>query len=309
MWVYLNKYSNNGRGYKRWLDIKSEFDSITNGKSYNLVTEPDNLHQKILKEYNNGERIFVAAGGDGTVNLLLNEIMMLDENVRGDSILGAIGLGSSNDFHKPLSESSFFAGKIPYKLNHLQASDHNIAKLTFDTPTGITKTRYFIINGSIGIVANANFFFNNNDRIIKHLKPRHVGFTILYAGLKSIINTKNIKSRIYLNKDEIEINLSNLSFLIKPNFSGNFRYDLDVDARSDHIGVALCEDMGVVSRARTIYALSNGRFNNLPHTRTWMTDKMEIEPVRAVPLEYDGEVALARNIKINLIKGGIKVCK
>ena len=47
-------------------------------------------------------RNFVAAGGDGTVSTLVNTLVAVAGQQRLEGLtLGAVALGSSNDFHKP----------------------------------------------------------------------------------------------------------------------------------------------------------------------------------------------------------------
>lgn len=67
--------------------------------------------------------------------------------------------------------------------------------------------------------------------------------------------------------------------------------------------------MGVLARLKAISSLTQTRFVGLPKTRSWKTDRVEIYPVVPTALELDGEVYLAQKIKINLLKGALKVCQ
>ena len=58
------------------------------------------------------------------------------------------------------------------------------ARLT--DPSGITRTRYFVLNASLGVVAQGNAFFNAPDQTLRALKKTSVDLAIAYAAVVSI---------------------------------------------------------------------------------------------------------------------------
>ncbi|UCE42163.1 MAG: hypothetical protein JSV17_04105, partial [Candidatus Aminicenantes bacterium] len=76
-----------------------------------------------------------------------------------------------------------------------------------------------------------------------------------------------------------------------------------------YLGVALCERMGIPERLKTIFSMANGKFLGLPKTKTWRASNVEFDPDRPVALEMDGEVCLARKIKIQLQHEALRVCQ
>ncbi len=307
MLIVLNKYANNGRGLQKWEKFKSEIEEKYIGRHYSLVSDFVSLNDNLRGEFKRGERTFVAAGGDGTINFLLNQIMQMKQGDREQLVMGAIGLGSSNDFHKPFSESNFENNKVPLKLNHKKATEHNVGQVDFENENGEWQRKYFIINCGFGVVAQANYLFNSKDKVIRWLKPKWVAGTIWHAALKTLFTAQNIPTKITIGNEDYKTEVTNLSVIINPHVSGNFRYDFEISSDGDYLGVALCERMGILSRLRTILALTRGKFLGLPKTRTWMTDRIEIYPESPTPLELDGEVFLARSIKIKLLPRVLKV--
>lgn len=308
MLVFLNKYSNNGRGYRRWEKLKARFEDEYAGHNYEVISEITDLGQRLDEKFNKGERIFVAAGGDGTVNRLLNVIMQMGEDKRNQLTLGAIGLGSSNDFHKPFLSGRAFSGKAPFKLDWRNAVSHNVGQVDFDDESGNRQRRYFIINCSIGIIASANLLFNSKDKMVNWLKAKWVAATIWYAALRILINLPNINTGLRFDDKSFTTEATNLSIFINRHFSGSFRYDFEISPKSERFGIALCEKMRLPDRLKTIFALANGKFKGLPKTSIYQSTGIEIFPEEPTPIELDGEVYMAHNIKINLHQGGLKVC-
>jgi len=308
MVILLNKNANNGKGYKKWLACRDELEEKFLGRDYQLISNGGDIRAALRKALSGGESVFVAAGGDGTVNFLLNQVMQLSDQEKRKIILGAIGLGSSNDFHKPFSPGKSLSQGIPFKLEHGNALYHNIGQVDYIDASDSLQRKYFIINSSVGIVAQANYLFNSKEKIVNWLKSRWVLGTIWYAGLKTILFADNIPARLHMNRETIETKITNLSVVINPHFSGNLCYDFDVCPQSHYFGVALCENMKVREKMRTLFSLARSQFTGLPKTRIWRTPQVAIETEVPTALELDGEVMLARHIRIMLLKGVLKAC-
>ena len=313
MIILLNKYANGTGGLNKWAKHKADLEEQYIGKDYSLTTSFRKFRREFDRELKDGERMFVAAGGDGTVNFLLNQMMRKESQCRSQLILGAIGLGSSNDFHKPFYGNghghSNGNGKVPVKLSFQQAIPHNVGYIEYKDMHYHWQSRYFIVNCSVGLVAQANYFFNSDNRVVNWLKPKWVEGTIWYSALETLFTAKNIPVHMQVGNQGIETELTTCSVFINPNVSGNFCYDFDISPRSDYLGVALCEKMGLPSRVRTLLAMAKGRFVGLPKTRSWRAREIEISPAVPIALEMDGEVSIARQIKIKLLHGALRVCQ
>ena len=80
MIILLNKYSNNGAGLKKWKYLRNQLEKKYIQQDYTVVSQFEGFDQRLQAEFDRGERILIAAGGDGTVNFLLNSIMKMKKN-------------------------------------------------------------------------------------------------------------------------------------------------------------------------------------------------------------------------------------
>ena len=164
--------------------------------------------------------MIVAAGGDGTVNGVLNAIL-----TNGAVALGAIGLGSSNDFHKPFAPEKCVDG-VPVRVDPRTRCARDVGKATLIEPGGATRIRYFVLNASVGVVAQGNAFFNTPDRTVRALKKTSVELAIAYAALVSISRFTPIELHVSLDDRPFRpMRLTAMGILKRIHFAGGMRYD------------------------------------------------------------------------------------
>ena len=309
MVIYINTHANNGTARKKWASVEQRvLDRLRQGDAEPDVRElPTDLAASVMSDVENGKRVFIAAGGDGTVHMLVNALMAAKKETGHDLVLGAVGLGSSNDYHKPVLPGQMIDG-VPVRINAEKTSSHNLGQadclLTDEKP----EKRYFIVNSSLGILAEGNHLFNKGDAVINRLKKRWVNGTINYSAIKTMMVYKNFGVTFSMNNDSFQTQVSNMSIIINPNFTGSYCYDTPITPQSDYLCVNLCENMSRPEQLYTFYQFGKGRFLGLRKTRAWNTPEVKIVPEKQVPFEMDGEVTMVKQVDITLVKGGLTVC-
>jgi diacylglycerol kinase (ATP) len=233
--------------------------------------------------------------------------MRLPEPLRRELSFGAIGLGSSNDFHKPMRAEHTVKG-IPLRINRGSMIRHNLVKFTWDDDDG-ERTEYGIVNASVGLVADANQLFNNGDRVLRWVKRLSTRAAIQYCAVKTLLLAGDHRVRLSVDGAARERMVANLGILINPHFGGDFRYDTPIAADGDFMRANLCEDMDTWRKVRTFLALGRGRFSGLPGTSSWECARVEVESPIPFTLEMDGEIRQMRKVTAEFIKGGLSVCR
>ncbi len=302
---FLNPYCSGGRGLKKWEKISSYFSKDIRWYRIDCNGSIDPI---IKNSFMEGEINFIAAGGDGTVNYVLNKLLKLipEEDLKNIK-LGAAGIGSSNDFHKPFSECTLIEG-IPVKTNFEAAEFRDIGCISFEEK-GILRHKYFLINASIGITAEANHFFNNPDLILKKLKKTNTGLSILYSALKTILKYKNFDIKIKsAGTGELGINLTNLGIVKNPNFSGNLRYNSVKKLNSGKFDIHLCYGMSMLEIISLFNNLQKGSFYQIAKKRCWQSSEIKIFSNENFFIEFDGEIIKTNSAVFEILPKLIKVC-
>jgi diacylglycerol kinase (ATP) len=304
--VFVNPWSCGGKGIGKWERIRPYLKDDSNSFILNGKTR---IKESIRDYYNHGITNFIAAGGDGTVNLLLNNLVnsLSPEELRRVS-LGAIGIGSSNDFHKPFFEAKQYEG-IPFRIDFNKAQYRDVGCVSY-LDGSVRNRKYFIINASAGITAEANHLFNNPDIILSWLKKRNTGFAIIYTALKTILRFTNFTVSVSTSDGKKFITqLTNLGITKNPNFSGNLRYNSSADYTNGIFDLFLCSDMSKYESIKLLELLSKGNFDKVKKKQCWQADELNLHSEKKFFVEYDGEIILTDNVSFSVLPRFLKVCQ
>ncbi len=308
MVLLINPRAAGGTALKKWKTIESGFAHIFPHCSSHMLDGAAAASEAIRSARRHGETHFIAAGGDGTVNAVLNAL--LDERSKPDAkycSIGAVGLGSSNDFHKPFSREKLLAG-IPVRLDFHQAHLCDVGSLSFEHDGSIL-TRYFLANASCGVTAEANWYFNSPDPFLAFLKRHSTSAAIIYAAIRTILRYRNFTASLSISGDiSTPTRLTNLAVLKNPHVSGRFMYDTPVASNDGLFALNLCEDMTKTELLHLLSSLGRGKFSSLPHTQTWRSATLTVTAEHPFAVEYDGEVITTRFAHFRLLPKSLKVC-
>jgi len=306
MKVFLNPHCNYGRGLRLWKGIEREIRERTGQFETEEILSPEEFHVQVSRALQGGENVFIAAGGDGTVNLLLNALMNSGEH---RATIGAIGLGSSNDFHKPFRSEALVRG-IPLRIDSQNASLCDVIRVNYQDIQHRWVTRFCFINASIGITAEANALFNSRVGILKMLQRFSVNAAISVAALLSILAYRNLACLLSIDGDEAQkFRITNLGIIKNPHFAGSLCYDTPIGPDDGKIGINLCADLTLLETIQMLIALSNSRFCGLPKTQSWTATRASVSSQHIFALEMDGEVFNTDCADFSVMPKAIRCCQ
>ena len=306
MKVFINPNCSFGKGALKWRSVQESLHERIGDFNEEVISSPESMYQQVSQAVADGENQFIAAGGDGTVNLLLNAIMKLDEPSR--VTLGAVGLGSSNDFHKPLNPASTI-GAIPVRADFRNTMCCDVIKIRYRGSGGSEKIRYCLINASIGITAQGNLIFSSGGYILTLIQRFSVDTAILIAAMKAIFTYRDISCRLQIEGEDLEAEVSNLGVIKSPHFTGNLCYDTPIEPDDGLIGVNLCTGLNIRERINMLFALYHHHFSDLPKTKCWKSTRLNLSGDRMFPLEMDGELVQTDNVEFHVIPKIVRCCR
>ncbi len=290
----------------QWEKVKKELYNRIGTFEIEEINSSEKIGLQVAEALKKGETRFIAAGGDGTVNLLLNAIMDLSDNP--NIIIGAVGLGSSNDFHKPFRSEAFIKG-ISLKVDFKNAFLCDVIRIDYLDLQGSRNIRFCLINASMGVTAEGNAIFNSQHRIIKFLQRISIEAATITSALMAIFTYRNIPCSLTLNNgEEHRVSITNLGIIKNPHFTGSLCYDTPIKPDDGKLGVNLCIGLSIPERISLLIALHNHRFQGRPKTKSWIATKLSVKSDQIFALEMDGEVIHTNNAEFNILPKRVKCC-
>jgi diacylglycerol kinase (ATP) len=308
MLVLINPNAGGGQALRKWKRVEPVLRSINPSVNECVLDGNMAAERAIAQAVDEGETEFVAGGGDGTVNGILNTLLSLvGRNRIKDIALGAIGLGSSNDFHKPFCQARLIEG-IPASVDFATATSRDVGCITYDDGQSY-KTKHFLVNASVGVTAEANKLFNSPDKTLRSLKRFHVSSAILYAAVKTILSYKNIHAWVLSSETGLKaVDLTNLGVVKNPHFSGGLHYPTPADYSNGTFSIHLCHGLRRPQLFSLLGKLGRGKFDEGEKTCSWCTSTLNVFADRPFAIEYDGEIVTTTRAHFSILPKHLKVC-
>lgn len=304
--ILVNLDSNNKKASKKWHAIAdkvlSKFPLGTKVIEYHIPYDiKKRLHDQIIQEKVN---CVISAGGDGSANIILNELLRLQIDNRFEFTMGFIGLGSSNDILKSC-ETIIADIRVKIDLSNIIKADLGVASFIdqFDN----TIKRHFLANSSIGVGASANWLFNQENFVVRFLKSRWLNLAITYVIIKSILNFRNYPIEMRYHNKKRNLMVSHMSIIKNPCISGNLKFDQEISPNDGKLGLNICENMSKLELIRVMLDLKKGKFSGKPKRHSFFINDLQIKPKNIVPVEFDGEIELIKEINYTIYPGAINI--
>ncbi len=306
MFVLLNPESGGAGSIERWKIVEAEVRRRIGPYRLEVAAGPIVIRSCIQRALDRGETDFVAAGGDGTVNAVVSAIA---EHLPAPALrhvrVGAIGLGSSNDFHKPHRPEGTIRD-IPVRLDFGEAVASDLCSIEYVDTLNRFGHCEWLINASLGTTAEANRRFNRSDGLLCRMKARLPTAAMIYAAVRTILSFRAEALELKIGPDRLRVRARNLGIVKQPNFSGSLRYGSEPPGPGK-MGVHLIGDVGLSRLCLIAGRLLRGRFEG-PGTRSWTVSRLSVTSNRSFLIERDGEVIRTRAASFRVLPGAIQLC-
>jgi len=308
MLALVNPHAAGGNGRVRWERVRASVAALVGNLTTVLPADAREARDAVRRALLAGERDFIAGGGDGTVNLVVDALLAhVTVAERRRLRLGAVGLGSSNDFHKPHRPDGWI-GKVPVRLRFDRTVAHDVGRLRYLRPDGEWRCRRFILNASIGVTAEGNRRFND-DPAVARAKRVHPDLGMAWAALAALFDGGPWPMRLATDGGVPETaRVTNLGIVKNPYFTGMLRYDSAYEPGNGEFDVHLLGDVSRPARVRAIAALCIGRFTGRPGTSSWRARRLSVSADQPFAVEGDGEIVITTHAEFSLDPRALAVC-
>jgi YegS/Rv2252/BmrU family lipid kinase len=248
-----------------------------------------------------GTDLLVCMGGDGTLNEVINGVMMHEESIRSDVTIGFVPKGTGCDFVRtvPIPQNTEHA------LNLIAAGSVrslDLGRVFFHNHQGCICLRYFHNITSFGLGGEVARRVN---RTSKALGPF---ISFFWTTLTSIFMWGKKRIRLKIDNDfEQEFNIWNVAVANGRYHGGGMRVAPDASVDDGCLNVTVIGDLTIPDIFLNLPKLYNGRIYDIDNVVTFTGKKIEAFSDQQVLLDVDGEQPGMMPVVIHIIPGALKI--
>lgn len=232
--------------------------------------------EDIIKKYKKEKVTFLAVGGDGTINRVLNSMIGTKNR------LGFIPYGTGNDFYKTCKET------LTKKENKIDLIKIN--------------NKYFINVACFGIDADIG---NNDEMIHSRIIPEKQRYNISLISHFLKYKTKPVK--VTYQDKAWEDEMTTIAICNGRYYGGGYKVGYQSELNNGTVDVYLINKMKKIMMAKLIAGMNKGLHENSPHTTKEQLKELKIEFQEEVSSNIDGEKLTSKKFDIKVIPKGITI--
>ena len=247
-----------------------------------------------------GFRQIIAAGGDGTLNEIINGVFGQEEIATKEFLIGMIPVGTGNDWIRTFEIPSDYEGSIRAIEDGCHVRQD--IGMIHQVDDGIEKKCFFANMTGYGFDAMVA------DRVNVLKNEGATGLRLyIQSLLTSLFRYKTRKVKIKVDNREINEWIFSASIGIGKFNGGGMMQAPGADPLSGSFHVTLIRKIGFFSILINIPGLFNGSFVKDKHVSTYIAREISIQSDTDLPGEADGETLGKGNFTITPIPSAIKV--
>lgn len=298
--VLLNPHAGVGRGARD----RKKIEAILNTKkiSYHIVVSeyPKHAISLIQKKIGEGYQNILIAGGDGTLNEVVNGIYTQDFLMPDKITIGMLPVGTGNDWIKTFG--------IP--LDYKKALDIILERKTIQQDIGRIIKQY---KKEVDIRYFANMAGFGFDALVakKANKLKDKGrsglLVYLYSLIAGYLQYKTIKMHIKVDDGDFNAEVFSCSIGIGMYNGGGMMQAPGAIPNNGEFQVTLIRKIGIWTLIKNIKGLFDGSFVHDKHVSTYDAKKVELSGISNIPCEADGEILGKGSYHVELLPHSLNV--
>ncbi|WP_346855175.1 diacylglycerol kinase family protein [uncultured Draconibacterium sp.] len=298
--LLLNPHSGGGRG-KRDLD---QIEKLLQSQNFNyllIVSEfPKHAIQQAKEAVENGCRHFIVAGGDGTLNEVVNGVFLQKEVSPEQVLIGMIPVGTGNDWIKTFGIPNTYASAVE-KIVEQKTLFQDVGKLSY-SQGGVEQQRYFSNMAGFGFDALTAQKANS----LKE-KGRSGMLVYLQSLLAAFLQYKVQKVKILIDKNPVEELLFSLSIAIGKYNGGGMKQAPNAIPNNGIFDVTVIKKIGFWGILTNLAGLYSGSYIKDSHVTCFQAKEVFISSQSDLAGEVDGEALGESQFHVEILPKKLQV--
>ncbi|HZV51305.1 MAG TPA: diacylglycerol kinase family protein [Candidatus Dormibacteraeota bacterium] len=310
--VIVNPASGAGRTGRGWPGIAArlraaglEFDAV-------MTSRPGEATRLARGAVYAGRPIVVAAGGDGTVNEVVNGFFEDDGPISGPTRLGILPAGTGGDFRRtlglPRDPEAAAAVLRAGRSRRLDAG-----RLRCTGPAGSAVLRHFVNIADAGIGGEVVARVNRSRRdggaggLLRRLPSGEL--TFLFASLLTLVTWRNRPMRVVVDDEAQELIAQQVVVANGQYFGGGMRVAPLAQPDDGLLDVVIAGDLNWWDNLRALGRIRRGTHLDVPGRKIAFTRarRVEVSSPEPVRVDADGEQPGSLPAVFEIVPGALEV--
>lgn len=250
---------------------------------------------------NEGFKNIIAIGGDGTINEVVNGIFLQNRFETNQISLGAITIGTGNDWAKMFKLPNDYSATIDIIKNG-NTFVQDVGKVYYYIGEQ-QSSRYFINAAGLGF--DAMVTKNTNDQ--KELGKSNT-FSYFSNMIKSLYRYRPVEVKVFTKKREVHSgHLFTMSLAIGQFTGGGMRQTPEAISDDGLFDLMLVDKIAKTKLIRKVKKLFDGNINKIKEVQMLRTDNLRVESDSKLMIEVDGENIGHAPFEFELIAKSLKI--
>lgn len=294
--IIANPISGSGKGKADWPIIEKILNAYDLKFQVHFTNSKGNAIELAKEYYQKGFRHFIAAGGDGTLNEVVNGVIEFNDP---EVTIGLIPVGTGNDWVRHHGIKNDYAAAIEVIKNGKLVS-HDLAKTTFFDGNK-TITYYFLnmlgggFDGEVSLKVERDKQMHKSNMLSYYIHILGLMFTTKPFDAEYVIDGKVFREKVF-------------SFAVGVcKYSGKgIKQCPAADTYDGLLDITIIKDLNRFAIIKCLLGMFSGAFVNHPRVDTYQCKEFSIQGYD-VPVEADGQTMYALPMKIESVPAAIKL--
>ena len=290
----VNPASDNGRTGRRWAELAHRAAHAGLDGETLFSERPGHLIELAQTAVDRGARLVVAAGGDGTLNEVINGIAERDVD------LATIPLGTGMDFARAYGIPRRFDDAVRVARDGVPRTI-DAGRVRYRTWSGEDAVRWF---GNVGTVGMSGAVAQRANGMSKVLGGR---LTFFYALTRVFLTWENTEVNVSLDGAERSGRMHDVIVANGPWHGGGMMLAPEAQPDDGLFDVVLIGDVSKVDFLTTAPKIYKGRHVGHPKVEVLRSAHVMVDAPERLPIEVEGEQVGTTPAAFEVVPGALRV--
>lgn len=301
--LVVNPRSANGQTGRRWLELSARVGRALGDFGVAFTEGPMDAVRLARRAIEEGYECVVAAGGDGTINEVVNGFFQDGVVINSKAVLGVIPLGTGGDFRRTFGWGLDLDASLE-RLRGGRTAPLDVGRLEFTAHSGERAERYFVNVCSFGVSGLV-------DKMVNESSKRLGGkLSFMLGSLKALLQYADRRVQVSVDGGPPEeMKVTTLAVANGKFFGGGMKVAPDADPSDGLFDITLWSGYGLadfVFKSKMVYS---GAHVKMKGTRTFRCRTLAAEShnQEEVLLDVDGEQPGRLPCRMTLLPSAIRL--